>query len=93
MSTDLVSALCGACKIPLEGPVDGDDQSVFSCPGCGRSDTRENVLREVAEHVKEVTARHLQEEMRAVARGSKFISYKGDPIPHRSYRFVSNFKL
>lgn len=93
MGTDQVSALCGACKVPLEGPADGNDQSVFSCPRCGRSDTRKNVLREVAKHVEEVTARHFQQSLRSGLRGSKFIELEAKPIPHRSYRFVSDLKL
>lgn len=91
--SDITQVLCGRCKVPLKGPGDSDPQGRFSCPKCGNGDTRENVLREVGEHVKEQAARHLQEEMRSTARSSKFIKFEGKPIPKRSYRFIADIEL
>ena len=93
MATDTVEALCGKCKVPLEGAAKANDQTVFSCPKCGRSDTRKNVMREVAKHAEELMARHFHERMRGIARGSKLVQFSGKPIPKRSYRFISNLKL
>ena len=93
MSANFVKALCGAHKVALVAVADHDPEDWWACPICGRGDTRQNVLREVGEHTKEVAARHLQEQMRDVARKSKFMTFKGATIPQRSYRFVVNLKL
>ena len=92
MANDTHSVLCGVCKVPLQGPADGDDQSVFSCPSCGASDTRKEVLRIVAKHVEEVTARALQEGLRKSMRGNKFVKLEAKPIPHRFHKYVSDYK-
>jgi len=85
--------LCGRCKVPLKGPGDSNPQSRFSFPQCGTGDTRENVLREVGEQVKEQAARHLQEIMRRAACGSSILQFKGNPIPKRTYRFTTDVEF
>lgn len=90
--TSAHQVLCNKCKVALEAVPDSDPKR-WSCPECHVSDTHENVLREVGEYVQEVTARHLQDKMRAAAQGSKFIQFKGDPVPQGQYRFVTDFKL
>lgn len=92
MAGDTHAILCGRCKVPIQGPSDGNDQSVFSCPSCGASDTRKEVLRIVAKHVQEVTARAMQEGLRKSMRGNKFIKLDAKPIPKRTYKFISDFK-
>lgn len=93
MSTDTQSILCGVCRVPIRGPDDGQDDSVFSCPRCGSSDTRENVLKEVKAFVTELAQRSLQDAMKKAARGSKILHFKGKPIPKKSYRFVTDHDL
>ncbi len=93
MATDTVEALCGKCKVPLEGAAKANDQTVFACPKCRRGDTRKNVMRDVTKHVEEVTARHFQEGLRRSARGSGLLKVTSKPIPKGSYRFISNLKL
>jgi hypothetical protein len=93
MGSDIVSALCGACKVPLVAVPDHDPKDWFACPRCGEGDTRENMLRVVGEHAQELSARFLQEEARKTAGRVKFIQFKGKPIPKRSYRFISDLKL
>jgi len=92
MSTEFVKALCAKCQVPPEAVTDDNGEDRFACPVCGESDTRENILREVGEHVKEVAARSLQELARETARRSKFITFSGEPIPKGSYRFISDYK-
>lgn len=92
MAHDLVKALCGTCKVSLVSVADHDQEDWFSCPSCGAGDTRENVLREVGEHTKEVAARHLQEKMRDAARQSRFMKFSGKPVPKGDYRFIGDFK-
>jgi hypothetical protein len=93
MTDDAQSILCGDCRIPIEGPADGQGDSVFSCPSCGRSDTYENVLKEVKAFFTELAQRSLQKSMRKAARGSKMLQFKGKPIPEKTYRFITNHKL
>lgn len=93
MASSSVKILCGSCKVGLEGPANAKDHDVVACPRCGRSDTLKNVMREVAKHVEETAARGLQESMRSALRGSKNVKFSSNPIPHRSYRFISDLKL
>lgn len=93
MASDTQSILCGACRVPIKGPADGKDENVFTCPGCGRSDTRENVLKEVKAFVTELAQRSLQESMRKAARGSKMLQFKGKAIQKKSYRFITDHKF
>ena len=93
MSADTQSILCGSCRVPIEGPADGKDDNVFTCPMCGRSDTRKNVLKEVEAFVVELAERSLQESMRESFRGSKFIKVDTKPIPKKTYRFVTDHKI
>lgn len=93
MTTDTQNILCSACRVPIEGPADGKSDNMFACPDCGRSDTRENVLKEVKAFVTEMAQRSLQESMRKAARGSKMLQFKGKIIPKKSYRFVTDHKI
>lgn len=90
MSTDTKSILCGSCLVPIEGPADATDDSVFTCPNCGRSDTRKNVLKEVQSFVTELVQRSLQDTMKKAARENKMLQFKGKPIPKKVYRFVTD---
>ena len=92
MAGDVHTILCGVCKVPLQGPSDGKADNVFSCPSCGASDTRKEVLRIVAEHVKEVTARAFQEGLRKSLRGNKFVKATGKPVPKRFHKYVSDYR-
>lgn len=93
MATQSVAVLCAKCHVPPEPVAEREAEDWFSCPSCGTGDTRKNVVGEAMEHAKEVAARGLQEHARTVARRSKFIQFKGKPIPKGSYRFISDFKL
>lgn len=93
MSTDTQSILCGSCRVPIQGPADGQDDSMFSCPSCGRSDTREGVLKEAKAFVTDLARRSVQDSMRKAARGSKMLQYKGKPIPKKTYRFITDHKF
>ncbi len=93
MSTSTVKILCGSCKVPLEGPADAKDEDLCACPRCGRSDNLKNIMREVADHVHEMTARHIQESTGRTLGRSKFVEIRHKPIPKRTYRFISDLKL
>ena len=93
MSADTRSILCGDCRVPIEGPDDGKDDSEFVCPECGRSDTRKNVLHEVQNFVTDMAQRSFQESIKKAARGSKLLQFEGRRISKRKYRFVTELKL
>lgn len=93
MASDIKEALCGKCKVALKGPAEPEAQSVFACPVCGESDTYENVVRIAGEFFAEESARYLQEKARAVAAGSKFITFKGELIPQRQHRFIVDLEF
>lgn len=84
--------LCGRCKVPVEVLTDTDPQMV-RCPDCGVTDTVDNALREAGEHATKVMERGLGKAFANAARGSKFVKLTSKPIPHRSYKFVTNLEL
>lgn len=93
MTNDFVKALCGAHKVELVAVTNHDPKDWFACPVCNVGDTRENVLREVGQHTKEVAARQFQELVRDTARQSKFMTFSGKTVPKGVYRFIGDFKL
>ena len=93
MSTDTQSILCGACRVPIEGPADGKDDNMFVCPKCGRSDTLKHVIDSATAYVTELAQLRLQESMRKAARGSKLMKFEGKPIPKKTHRFITDHKF
>ena len=87
----LTQAICGKDEVPLEPIADSQPES-WRCPVCGDGDTRENVMREVKEHMKEVVARGFQNAIRKGIAGNPNIKAVGDLIPKRSYRFISDLE-
>lgn len=92
MTGDFHQILCSACKVTPERIADSEPES-WRCPKCGISDTAENIIREAKEYAVEVTSRHVQDSARKAAQGSKFIKFKGNPIPKRKYRFITDLKF
>ena len=93
MAGNVKEALCGKCKVALKGPAEPEPESVFACPVCGESDTYQNVVRIAGEVFHEQSARFLQEKARSVAAGSKFITFKGEPVPKRQHRFIVDLEF
>ncbi|RCW80937.1 hypothetical protein [Phyllobacterium bourgognense] len=80
--------LCGKCKVPIQGPTEPTEDSIFKCPDCGASDTHADVMKEVGEYFHDTTARTLQSHMKKAARSSKMITYKGKDVADREYKFI-----
>lgn len=93
MTIETGNILCGCCKVPVQGPTEATADDVFTCPSCGQSDTRENVLAEANSFVIELAQRKLNEQMKNAAKGSKFIQFKAAQIPTRTYRFITDHKF
>lgn len=93
MGESIKPALCGKCRVALEGVVNPEPHSVFSCPACGEKDTYENVVRIIGEYAHDEAARFLHKKAHDVARRSKFISVKSKPIPNRTHRFIVELDL
>lgn len=83
--------LCNECKVPPK-PIPNSDPQEWGCPDCGVHDTAENIIREAKDHAVEVASRHFQNSVRKVAEGSRILKFSGKTIPHRDYRFVTDFK-
>lgn len=87
-TTEQAQVLCGKCRVVIQGPSEPTDDSIFSCPECGASDTHANVLKEAGDYFRDSAARSLQTQMKEMARHSKMMTYKGDEIPDREYKFI-----
>lgn len=88
MTVDLKTVKCGKCRVPLKLPAEGDTDTDFSCPKCGRKDGRDAVLREVSAFIEDATAQYLNEGLKRAARGSKFMKVVEKPRHRRTYRYV-----
>jgi len=93
MSIDTQSILCGACRVPIEGPANPKSDDMFTCPECGRSDTLKHVIDSATAYVIELAQLRLQESMRKAARGSKLMKFEGKPIPKKTHRFITDHKF
>jgi predicted RNA-binding Zn-ribbon protein involved in translation (DUF1610 family) len=93
--TDVQTAtvLCAECKIALQPVTQQQTEDWFACPTCGTGDTRENVLLEAKDHATELVAHALQDAARNAAKRNKFITFRGQSIPKRSYRFITDVTL
>lgn len=80
--------LCGSCKTDLKGPSDPKPDDVITCPTCGNGDTFENVLREAKEYIANGFSKSLGDMLAKSTRNSKFVKFKSQRAPQRSYRFV-----
>jgi hypothetical protein len=88
MTTTTQRILCGACRADLTGPADFDNDSIFSCPTCGQSDTYQNVVSEAGDYYAEAVADHLEKQLADIGKGSSFITVTSTPRPKKSYRFI-----
>ena len=93
MDEQTQTILCGACRIPVEGPANPKAQDMISCPTCGRSDNFENVMRSVEACITELTSHHLQKTIRETVGRHKFIKITTKPVPHGNHPFVVDLKL
>lgn len=93
MTADTKTILCGPCRVPVKGPTNPNGNDAFSCPSCGNSDTFDNVVASVKAFVTEVAGNNLQETVRKVARGNKFIKATLHPIPKGTHPFFVDMKM
>ena len=90
--TTTYQAKCARCDVPLGGDADAGPHTVFSCPRCGISDTFENIEREIGEYIAEKVSDSLDKMFEDAARGNPSLKYKKDYRPHKTYRFVVDYK-
>lgn len=83
--------LCGPCRSDLTGPADHTNDSVFTCPVCGQSDTFKNIVEEANAYFVDVVKARMDKQLDGLANlNSKFLKVtveKFDP-PKRKYRFI-----
>jgi hypothetical protein len=92
MTESTSKVLCGSCKVPVELVVDADPLTV-RCPSCGITETSENAIREASEHALEMVALRIDKTFADTAKGNTFVKFTSKPIPHRSYKFVTDLQL
>ncbi len=88
MSKIEAKVLCGKCLVEVQGPDEPSDDSIFTCPECGRSDTHAAIVEEVGNYYRDMVAKKLDDQMKDITRRSKFISVEGFNPPDREYRFI-----
>lgn len=86
--SDIRNVICAKCKVPIEAVSKPDAKTVFSCPVCGVSDTRENAMREAAEHLREQAIEGFHRPFKQLAARSKSFKFTPAPSKKRHYRFV-----
>jgi len=84
---------CAKCNLALQGPADPEPDDALICPGCGMSDTLENVTREIGEYVTECMAEAIGGTVRDAFRGTEFIEVTTDHRHQTLHRFVVDLDL
>ena len=87
------SVKCAKCNLELEGPADPKPEDIVSCPGCGVSDTLENVTSEVGKYVAEKMAESISATISDTFRGDEFIKITSDYRSKGSHRFIVDLDL
>jgi hypothetical protein len=92
--TQTVEILCAHCHVPLKGPAEPNADDRFSCPVCGEGDSREAVVAEVGEYVKEMAAKKLAESLAKTAATARFVRVESTFKPsNRHWRFIANVDM
>ncbi|MFI5020612.1 MAG: hypothetical protein ACHQRJ_03020 [Alphaproteobacteria bacterium] len=84
-------AKCAKCNLPLQGPANPKPEDVFSWPGCGESDSLENVEKELAEYVAEKAADSLSAALKGAIGSSKHIKVTERHRSYKTHRFVIDY--
>ncbi len=88
MSTTF-TILCGACKLPAKAPLKPEPHDQVTCPGCGRSDRFDDVVRTVQEHVAYEVQQTFAAGMAKAARSSKRLTFKPQRGSQSTFRWVA----
>lgn len=92
MSTTEINPLCGACKCRVKAPANPQPHDKVTCPRCGRSDRFDKVVETVGQHIVHLTHEPMAESIAKSARGNSFIQMTMEKPPHRSFRWVSDYR-
>jgi hypothetical protein len=79
---------CARCRQPIQGLDEPGKTAIGTCPVCGECDTRENILVEVDEYIRQEHEERINRFFRRFARGSKKFELVEAPHPKRVFRFV-----
>jgi len=72
----MAKVVCSKCEVDPQIVTDANGDREAVCPECGQSDKVEDAVRIAGEHAVNDAKAMLNEKMRGVARGSKFIKFK-----------------
>lgn len=92
MSTTTQAVLCGSCKCAVETVSNPKPHDKVSCPRCGRSDRFDQVMATVREYVLHLTKKAMSEAFAKAARGNRFVKFKAQHVPHRTFRWMTDGK-
>lgn len=85
---------CATCNVALQGNVaEPKPDDVVTCPSCGASDTRENVMREIGEYARDKASDFIARGFKNATRGSKHLTFKEKLRPKKVYRFIVDLDL
>lgn len=85
-------ALCASCRVSPQ-PVTEDHAGLWRCPNCGATDTRDAIHADLREHLVTQAQQGLNDNLRDMARRSKFMTFKPGSPPRADFRWVTDFDL
>ena len=80
--------LCGKCRSDITGPKDFDNDSVFTCPKCGKSDRYEDIVQEAQAYMEAKVTEGIDKQLDGIASSSRFITVTKSPRTHRDYKWI-----
>jgi len=84
---------CAQCKVPVKGPADPNDDSVFTCPSCGRSDTYQAIIKEIEASSAHQVEDKFASDMERIARTSEHMQVRRSGPPQKKPRFFVDLNL
>ncbi len=88
MSKSETTVLCGSCKCAVETVPNPKSNDKVTCPRCGRYDRFDKVMDSVREYAVHLMHKSLAKGLSEATRGNRFIQFKPQQAPNRSFRWV-----
>lgn len=85
--------LCGFCKAPVRRRVEGDPDSQWGCAACGNWADYDEVRKTADQYFVDQAQLHLNRLARDAARKSKIMTFKGQTVSNKLYRFITDGKF
>lgn len=92
MTSQNLTVLCGRCKCPVETVANPQAHDKVTCPRCNRSDRFDKVMNSVKEHIFHLTTKSMTEGLARSTRGNRYVKFETKQSPHRSFRWISDYR-